>query len=752
MHRPCGVESNAQPAVQRGAPEVAAEGERGPLRVHLREECVLAAVVARVEPPRGREIDGGRVPRHVRRSRGIHGDGESLVAVRSSEEPAVDDRSSRRVHLRDERIQFAAQARIETADRREVDGCGIPGHVGRPRTIHGDPSAAVEEPAPQESAVRKGAPGGVDLRDEGVVVPDVGGAEASHRREVGRTCGTRDVHRPGGVDAEALPLFIFGSSEESAPSEGAPLGIDLRHEGVVVAPVERGAERPCRGEVGRVGQPRHVRGPGGVRGDAEAVLAVRSPEVGAVDERRPVGVHLRDERVAGAAVRRIEASRDREVGGRRDARHVGRTRGVHGDGVARVPVRSSEIRSVHERGALGVHLDHEGIVAPVVGGIESPCRREIPGVRLARQVRGTRAVDGDAMAPVRPGSPEECAGDDRLGIKDKGKGRIECAEVEAEALSIQGVRSGHREARAFPLLVGDGSGVFERTERGLEDEAAVRAEPRGGRAAHRDPDAPRVRARCDHELVLETVRLAAVDEIHPGPEVVVDDAGVGRTAGLPLLGVVSPEVADDRLLHLLAANDDVRVRPQEIELERPAPVDAVEGDRDAVRGEVEGPPRSRHMESHRLVETALVLDEKIRQARSEPVVCARVSCDGGERIRGHRLRPRDRQDPGRTARENEQRSHPDPLDAHRSVRRRPPTPGSPRGEETVGGRREHIPCQAGCVTGPRRVRRPEPMSAADRSRPGAGNLDGLEGPAAPASGESLSPGIPRRSMRGVTDR
>ena len=102
--------------------------------------------------------------------------------------------------------------------------------------------------------------------------------------------------------------------------------------------------------------------------------------------------------------------------------------------------------------------------------------------------------------------------------------------------------AGHRVPDAIHHLVGDG-GVFDHVSaRGVQDEVALGVKRFPRDAAKRQPDGAGARAGLDHEVVLELLLIAVVDQVDAAVDAVVGHLGVVGDVGVPLRGVVADEV------------------------------------------------------------------------------------------------------------------------------------------------------------------------------------------------------------------
>ena len=218
---------------------------------------------------------------------------------------------------------------------------------------------------PEVGGVDQGGARRVQLRHEGVEAAAEGRLKGAGRgREVGGTSAARYVGVAGGVHRDAGAIIIARAAEVGGVDQGGARRVQLRHEGVEVSAAVGRLKGAGRGrEVGGSSEARHVGVAGSVHGDAPAKVTARAAEVGGVDQGGARRVQLRHEGVeVSAAVGRLKgAGRGREVGGSSEARHVGVAGGVYHDAFAFVIARAAEVGGVDQGGARRVQLRHEGV-------------------------------------------------------------------------------------------------------------------------------------------------------------------------------------------------------------------------------------------------------------------------------------------------------------------------------------------------------------------------------------------------------
>src|SRR5207253_7046077 len=105
---------------------------------------------------------------------------------------------------------------------------------------------------------------------------------------------------------------------------------------------------------------------------------------------------------------------------------------VHRDAVALIGAAAADVAAVDERGAGGVDLRHEGVLAAVVGQVrpDGHGKRGLRGGGRSRDVRVARAVHRDGIADVA------AAAADKAAVVERGAGSAELRhEGDAEKAS-----------------------------------------------------------------------------------------------------------------------------------------------------------------------------------------------------------------------------------------------------------------------------------------------------------------------------
>ena len=120
--------------------------------------------------------------------------------------------------------------------------------------------------------------------------------------------------------------------------------VDLRHKGVLDAAVlgriqHRAGRRAVGGEISRDRAARHIGRAFGIHRDVDAHVLAAPAQVGGVHERRARGAELGHEGVGETAQSPIQhraggGAAGGEISRARDARHIGRARGIHRDAEA----------------------------------------------------------------------------------------------------------------------------------------------------------------------------------------------------------------------------------------------------------------------------------------------------------------------------------------------------------------------------------------------------------------------------------
>src|SRR5439155_13097230 len=123
-------------------------------------------------------------------------------------------------------IEGAVSGRVESAgSRQEIQRPRLAGHVSVSSSIHGDADGVIEIEAAQEGRIDETRSGGIQLRDERVVLIDPasrtdvdveGSVEcAPCRRKIGRFRLSPDIHIPRRVEGHAASPFEVTAAQES---------------------------------------------------------------------------------------------------------------------------------------------------------------------------------------------------------------------------------------------------------------------------------------------------------------------------------------------------------------------------------------------------------------------------------------------------------------------------------------------------------------------------------------------------------
>ena len=309
--------------------------------------------------------------------------------------------------------------------------------------------------------------------------------------------------------------------------------------------------------------------------------------------------------------------RKRLLVGPREARHVGVAGRVHGDALAEIVHAPPDVAAVDQAGALRIHLGHEHVLDAVEGRVGTHLHRKglLAGTRPPGHVGVAGRVHGDTVGPVGPAPADVAAVNKQGRVDDQGPRAVVGAHGKTEAgriVRVQGVGRGHAHPFAFDLLVRLGRSILDTPLRGLRPDGSGLLDPDPGRPPVAQPDYSGIDSWIDPELVLQPVPRCLVDQVDARPQVLVDHPGEGRQPGLPVL--LRPlEVADHGLLPVLAFGQDIRIRPDEIELHPPGAVFPLQPEHDPVPGEEQGLVRALDVELHRIRKHTFILDEVDRE-------------------------------------------------------------------------------------------------------------------------------------------
>src|SRR5205823_5160686 len=107
--------------------------------------------------------------------------------------------------------------------RGEIGRIGIAGHVGVAGSIDGDAGSEVVTAAAEIGGVAQGRAGGVELRDEGVEGAAEARLESARGcSEVARSGGARHVGAAVGIHGDAEAQILVAAAEEGGVDQGSP--------------------------------------------------------------------------------------------------------------------------------------------------------------------------------------------------------------------------------------------------------------------------------------------------------------------------------------------------------------------------------------------------------------------------------------------------------------------------------------------------------------------------------------------------
>ncbi len=284
--------------------------------------------------------------------------------------------------------------------------------------------------------------------------------------------------------------------------------------------------------------------------------------------------------------------RDREIGGFGEAGYVSVTRGVGRDsrtGAAeetREPgttVRgAAEVRGVDHSGSATdarIDLDYERLVQRAVGARAGArpgaiSGREAGRKNLAGDIYQTGGVDCDRGADCR-GVPIQDAGVVQDRIDNQRPRPIVRTDMKARdgSLGIIGRKSGcaalaarqhivcsDLDAYAVRFLIDERLEHSNRPGAGVQHQITGRTQLGTIEPPERELDLPRIRAGADHEVVLQPMSAAVIDEVDSGRHSALDDLAVNRDVGAPFRRVVADQVIDVSAQRLPRSQQRIRRR------------------------------------------------------------------------------------------------------------------------------------------------------------------------------------------------
>ena len=573
-----GVESDPVGLVVAATAHVRRVDERAPAaQVELDHEGVAAAPVGQGGIQRG-EVRRVGISRHVdalvcANRNGHAGIGAAAAEVSRGEEGAVPGR--RRVQLGDERVRGALQGSSVGVPGGEIGRGRVARDVHHAGRIDGDAQPHVDPGAGEIGGVVKGVARGGQLRGERVgtrhvpLVGVLGGVVGGFResRDVGIA---RGIHRDGVSLVALAPPEQRRIDEGRRPRQGR---IELGHErvGAPGRTLERGAAR----KVGRLRVPGHVHHTG-ADGYPERGVRRAASQVRRIEQARAGGIELGHEGIRTALVRLIgvEGGKIRRLRQSGNVRVAGR---VDGDGGGCVVAVATQIRGVHEARSAGVQLGHEGLARARrrhrAGGMGKVRR-----LREARYVGVTGGVDGDGHSGVDAAAAKVGRvvedGIDHEGPARVVRGHLDAdlgpGPGGRRGGRAQDVARRHLAPGRTELLVGQGLAQAQIPAGGAEDEVALGIDVKGRAPfgltdpGEAKPDRSGVGAGGEDEVVLELAGVAVEHQVDTGIDAAGSHPGVGGHPGAPPRAVGANQVVDARRL-LLTAHRRGRLGPEQLQ-------------------------------------------------------------------------------------------------------------------------------------------------------------------------------------------
>ena len=344
-------------------------------------------------------------------------------------------------------------------------------------------------------------------------------------------------------------------------------------------------------------------------------------DVTAVHECFAGGVQLGDESIPDVAVvAEVWPGLHRKGGlvALRIAGDVGVAGGIDIHRGGKVVLRAADVATEHQGRAGRVDLHHEGVRAAVVrqvwpGQHGKPDRLGTVGLPDRVQIAGT--IDGHGSSMVMVAAAYVATVDQDCRIENEWARSVVGPQPKPERsrlILLKRVRHFDWLLLAMYPLVGNRSGILEAAHRSFDSQSTGFGHGDGRRPAVAETNLAGIGTRLNHELVLELVHGAGVDEVDPRIQVPVDEFLEGRAACLPVLARPQ-EVTDHTGLFLFATRHDTGVCADEVELHDPATLLVPKLESHAVVGEEERLVRAPDVVANRVGVDAAVFDEQDRQ-------------------------------------------------------------------------------------------------------------------------------------------
>jgi len=257
-------------------------------------------------------------------------------------------------------------------------------------------------------------------------------------------------------------------------------------------------------------------------------------------------------------VRGLKRRSGREIDRGRRTHHVGLTASVHGNGVCRVDAAAAQVGRVHQCGACGVELGHEGVAAGsagsrVVRGLECAGGWKVSREGNSCDVGVTRAIYGNGRGAILLAAAE-IGGVDERRIDHELATAIVIAQRKGEVSLIEHVMA----VDLVPRSIGGGL-VGERPE--LAQDRFVHLDRQIAAAVQRDRAGPLdaefdlsgIGARRDDEIVFQSLWIAVDHPVDPRIDVLIADRGIVADVAAPPGWVIADKVVADAAQQALGA-------------------------------------------------------------------------------------------------------------------------------------------------------------------------------------------------------